>query len=342
MSLQSLDIQDTVEELLGSEEPSIQWKVRVNVLAEDPQSKSISELQSRIRESQLVRCLLTNRDKSGQLLHTPRVYGKWQGAHWIMATLADIGYPTGDRDLEPVRDQLLDHWLSDNFYHEFEVETKSACYGKKGVPVMNGRHRRCASQQSNALWSILKLGLADQRTDELAERLLHWQWPDGGWNCDKNPLAYNSSFMESIIPLRALALYGKLKNHRQSELAAKKAAEIFLKRQLYLSESTGSVIRSEFVALHYPLYWHYDILGGLKVMAESGFLNDPRCEPALELLMTKRLSDGGWPAEKKYYKTSDRIENGADLIDWGGTSSKRLNPWITADVLFVMKCAGFV
>jgi len=39
------------------------------------------------------------------------------------------------------------------------------------------------------------------------------------------------------------------------------------------------------------------------------------------------------------YKASDEIENGADLIDWGGTSSKKMNEWVTADVLYVLKSA---
>ena len=52
--------------------------------------------------------------------------------------------------------------------------------------------------------------LADGRTDELVNRLLKWQWPDGGWNCDKRPEADSSSFMETLIPLRALALYASI------------------------------------------------------------------------------------------------------------------------------------
>jgi hypothetical protein len=178
------------------------------------------------------------------------------------------------------------------------------------------------------------------RVNVLGERLLHWQWPDGGWNCDKNPSAHNSSFMESIIPLRALALYGKLGNHKQAQQAAEGAAGIFLKRQLFLSQSSRSVINADFVALHYPLYWHYDILHGLKVMAESGYINDPACRPALDLLVAKRLFDGGWPAEKKYYRTFDQIENGAELVDWGGTSRKKMNEWVTADAMYVLKSAG--
>jgi hypothetical protein len=32
------------------------------------------------------------------------------------------------------------------------------------------------------------------------------------------------------------------------------------------------------VKLHYPCYWRYDILFGLKVMAEAGFIRDGRCK----------------------------------------------------------------
>ncbi len=51
----------------------------------------------------------------------------------------------------------------------------------------------------------------------------------------------------------------------------------------------------DFLKLRYPCYWHYDILVGLKVMAEAGFLKDPRCREALDILVSKRLPDGGFP-----------------------------------------------
>ena len=100
------------------------------------------------------------------------------------------------------------------------------------------------------------------------------------------------------------------------------------------------MIRDEFVALHYPLYWHYDILGGLKVMAEAGFIDDPRCRDALDLLEEKRLPDGGWAAEKRYYRVSDKLASGVELVDWGGTAKRRRNEWVTADALSVLRAAG--
>jgi len=100
-------------------------------------------------------------------------------------------------------------------------------------PGQENKVRRCASQEANFIWYSLVLGLDDEYTDQLVNRLLDWQWPDGGWNCDKRVEAHNSSFVETIIPLRAISLYGKIKNDQRAITASKRAAEIFLKRHLY-------------------------------------------------------------------------------------------------------------
>jgi hypothetical protein len=46
-----------------------------------------------------------------------------------------------------------------------------------------------ASIDGNAIWSGLVLGISDERTQPLVQRLLETQWPDGGWNCDRRPAA---------------------------------------------------------------------------------------------------------------------------------------------------------
>ena len=240
-----------IERLLNSDEPSIRFKVLVNIYDRELKSDEIKKLQEEIRLSSRVNLLLSERGDDGKIPFHP--YNKWAGAHWVMASLADIGYPLGDESLIPLRGQVYNWLLSRE--HE------------KRIRSIEGRIRRCASQESNALYYLLALGLADERVEELAERLRKWQWPDGGWNCDKNPGAINSSFMESLIPLRALALHARVTGNTASRIAAEHAAEIFLKRKLYKRQRDGSIINSDFVKLHYPCYWHYDILFGLKVMA---------------------------------------------------------------------------
>ena len=313
-----------IKKLLNSDEQSVRFKVLVNVLGKELESPDIKELQEKIKSSPRVRLLLSERGKDGKIPFHP--YRKWFGAHWVLAILADIGYPPGDKSLIPLKEQVYE-WLF------------SSKHEKKIISI-DGRVRRCASQEGNALYYLLSLGLADTRTEELAERLMKWQWPDGGWNCDTNPKAVNSSFMESLIPLRGLALYGKLTGNRDVKKAARNASEIFLKRKIFKIKPTKRWRKEDFIKLHYPCYWHYDILFGLKVMVEAGFIGDERCYDALELLESKRLPDGGFSTEKRYYQVTEKIKSGRSLVDWGSTSKKHMNEFITADALYVLKKSG--
>jgi hypothetical protein len=305
-------------------EPALARKVTVNLLGHDPDSEKAKKAAEVTRHSPLVTLLLSERDSNGKIPFHP--YKKWNGAHWTLSILADLGYPAGDPALEPLVEQSFD-WLLGEAH-------------KKHIRTIEGRLRRCASQESNAVWYSLRLGLADSRTEELAARLMKWQWPDGGWNCDKRPDVSISSFMESLIPLRALALYARIYGDRRASQAAERAAEIFLKRQLFKRQSDGAVMDKHFTRLCYPCYWHYNILFGLVVMVEAGFIGDPRCREALNLLESKRLPDGGFPAEEVYYRTTSPNLSGYSLVSYGGTSKKSMNPFVTADALYVLKSAG--
>jgi hypothetical protein len=250
-----------------------------------------------------------------------------KNASFSAGLLGYLGYPTEDETLRPFMEDIFNTWLSKK--HE-----------TKHLRVIDGRVRRCASQEGYAIWCSLRLGFADTRTEELVGHLLKWQWPDGGWNCDKVPEAYTSSFMETLIPLRALGLYAKVTRDTKARVAAERATEVFLQRQLFKSRRDGQVINQSFVMLHYPCYWHYDILFGLKVMAESGFIHDPRCAAALALLESKCQPDGGFPAEESFARTNRPQLSGFSPVKWGRTSKKTINPFVTADALYVLKMAG--
>lgn len=82
-----------VAALLASPEPSIRWKTRTQVLDEPPDAPEIVRLRTEIRDSDRVRQLRA----PSRAPNPPAVYVKWQGAHRVLAVLADLGYPPGGR-----------------------------------------------------------------------------------------------------------------------------------------------------------------------------------------------------------------------------------------------------
>ena len=313
---------ELIDSLLRSTDPEIRYNTAV-LLGKDP--AEIAYIRRQITNSRLTKGLLAPSLPDGTLPGHP--YKKWDGAHWVLAQLADQGFPPGDESLIPLREQVLSWLLSE--YHLSTVQT------------INGRTRRCASMESNAIDALLTLELADARVDELVRRLLMWQWPDGGWNCDRNPDAHISSFHESWIPLRALSLYAKLKNDKTVQAAAARTAELFLSRRLFRGLSSGAVMHPSFRQLAYPYYWHYTILGGLKVMVEAGFIHDPRCTEALDWLEERQLPTGGWPATINHclVKASSR-SSGIAPVSYGGVSARHLNEFVTVEALEILSAAG--
>jgi hypothetical protein len=126
--------------------------------------------------------------------------------------------------------------------------------------------------------------------------------------------------------------------------AVRAAAEVFLSRRLYRRLSDGSVIHPGFLKPAYPRYWHYDLLFGLVVMKEGGFLADPRCADALAELQGTRLPDGGWACPTRHYRYRDSAAPGGlaghSNVPWGPHGKTRMNPWVTLDALEVVGASG--
>lgn len=91
-----------IQALLQSEEPSIRYRVVVDILGHHREDAQRQMLRQEIRRSPRVRTPLSERDPTGHIPHHP--YSKWVGAHWVLASLADLSYPAGDESLMPLRE----------------------------------------------------------------------------------------------------------------------------------------------------------------------------------------------------------------------------------------------
>ena len=171
--------------------------------------------------------------------------------------------------------------------------------------------------EGNALAVCCRLGLArDARVRSLAEVLLRAQWPDGGWNCDRDPGAHRSSFHESLAPIWGLVEYHRASGDAESLEAARRAGELLLEHRLFRSLTTGRPIQKEWLKIHWPHYWHYDFFHGLRAVAMVGKLADPRAKEALDLLRSQRRPDITWAVTgRRFWRRHG--STGVEVVDWG-------------------------
>src|SRR5207245_9766647 len=103
--------------------------------------------------------------------------------------------------------------------------------------------------------------------------------------------------MSPIEPLWAFSSLDPQKWPRGGREAVERGVEFMLMRRLFKSDTSGKVIRPEWTQLHFPLFYFYDILHGLRVVTALGFGRVDRTKDARELLLSRRLWDGSWPIE---------------------------------------------
>jgi hypothetical protein len=233
-------------------------------------------------------------------------YAKWSGAFWRVISLADLGVPDGHHGALQAAEQTLD-WVAS--------PRRLATVHKRRI---NGRVRRCGSMEGRALQACIDVGLRDDpRLDALAESLVDTQWPDGGWNCDRHPECVHSSFNETWGPILGLSRYG-------AHEAAARGAEFLLEHEVAYSHRTGELAHPRILRLRYPPYWHYDLLAGLRTVAASVGLDDPRLMKPLEALEEQRRPDGTWQVDGKWWKAPGSKGSNVEIVDWGGTANELL------------------
>lgn len=245
-------------------------------------------------------------------------YAKWSGAFWRLISLVDLGVEQGHPGALAAAEETLE-WVAS--------PTRLAEIRKRRI---EGRVRRCASMEGRALQTCLDVGLrGDPRLDTLAAELVDSQWPDGGWNCDRKPHVTHSSFNETWGPILGVARYGATE-------ATDRGTEFLLRHRVVFSHRTGEPAHPAMLKLHFPAFWHYDLLAGLRTLAATDRLSDPRVSDALDLLAEKRRPDGTWRTQGRWWKRPGSKGSNVEVVDWGDAA----NTVLTEQSEAVLRAAG--
>jgi hypothetical protein len=311
-----------VEWLLASNDPSVRYLTLTEVLG-TPRRHAVRAVRDRIAGGPRVRALLEGQRRGGGFGVHP--YAKWTGSFWRLMSLVELAIPEGHPRAVGAAEEVL-AWLASPRH-------------LGGIRTVDGLVRQHATQEGFALAACSRLGMSrDPRVGALVGSLLRSQWPDGGWNCDPRPGVTHSSFHETTGPLWGLAEYTRVTGDGTARDAAGRAAEFLLAHRLFRSHRTDRVGHPEWLNLHYPPYWHYDVLQGLLVLSRFGVAADPRAGEALDLVHSKRGRDGRWRASgHAYWRPPGSAGSNVEVVDWG---RKGPNEMVTLNAMRVSRAAG--
>ena len=339
-----------VQRLLGDECPSIRYWTLRDILGRSENDREVVEAQAGIPSWSPIRAIFNEQHADGYWAEPEDVYWpKWTASVWPLILLAELGVPGTNSAVRRGCEYFLkmmdgqDRSWPPNF-PENDPARKWDGYRSVWEPCVTGNMAR----------TLTLFGLGeDSRVREMYEWLVRTQLPDGGWNCEPGTWGkevFHSSFMSTIEPLWAFSELPRPKWPKGAAEVVEKACEFILMHRLYKSDKTGKVIDEAWTKLHFPLFYEYDILHGLRVLTKLGFREDGRTRDASELLESKRLRDGTWPMEDSYLTrlkknlTKDRATGEWAVMKGEGVANipeyysslgrvRHSNPWTTLNAL---------
>ena len=91
------------------------------------------------------------------------------------------------------------------------------------------------------------------------------------------------------------------------------------------------------VRIRWPAYWHYDVLQALLVLSRLGYATDTRVADALDLLESKRSTEGRWAPNGRWWKGPGSKGSGVEAVDWGRDGERRM---LSLNAMRVLVAAG--
>ena len=283
---------DTLLDWLLDADPAIRWQV-LRDLADAPAADVAAE-----------RARVANEGWGARLLALQGPDGQWEGgalfpAGWFarpaaerppgqpwtataysLVALRDFGVDPRDERVRAAVARVREHsrWEHDGQpFFEGEVE-----------PCINGM--------------VVALGVYfEQDVGGVVARLVDEQLTDGGWTCEAENGSVRGSFHTTIRVLEGLLAHEHATGGSPASVAARRRGEAYLlDRRLLRRKSTGEVVDPAWLTFSFPTRWHYDVLRGLEHFRAAGDPPDARVDEAIDVLRSKRQTDGTWLLENPH------------------------------------------
>jgi len=280
---------ESVLEWLLDSDPSIRWQVMRDLI--DAPEDVVAAERARIATEGWGARLLAMQDADGRWGGTAWNHG-WNSTMHVLWLLSHMGLDPASHEAQRAVGLVRDH------------VTWQGCGPKEcdDNPFFAGEFESCINGQVAMAGAYFH-----QNVSGIIDRLLGEQLSDGGWNCDAPDGSTHSSFNTTICVLEALLQYERIGGGTPEVASARlRGQEYLLERRLSRQRSTGEVIErdrksgTQWTHFAFPTWWYYDVLRGLDYLRDAGITPDERVAEAIELVASKRQSDGRWLLDTRY------------------------------------------
>jgi len=283
-----------IQWLLDSD-PSIRWQVMRDLIGAP--AEEVAAERAKIATEGWGTRLLALQGADGSWAGTAFNQG-WDSTMHVLSLLRELGLDPASDEARHAVGLVRDHvrwkgWDWDGSWRGMEFD---------GNPFFAGEVEPCINGQVGASGAYFR-----QDIQRIIDRLLSEQLPDGGWNCEAENGSTRSSFNTTICVLEALLEYKLAGGINAAVTEARlRGQEYILERRLFHRQSTGEVIERDrkgetmWTRFAFPTWWHYDVLRGLDYLRHAGVVPDERVAEAIDLVASKRDSDGRWLLETRY------------------------------------------
>lgn len=323
--------------LLESTDPSVRLHALKDVLGLKESDPRVRSSMRAVLRSGPVASLRRAQNSNGCWPPDETTYSpKFISTVWQLMLLGELGAPRAPWIESAVERFLGQHQMANGAYCCGVLGSKERL---EEEPCLTG----------NMVRTLLVFGYGD---DDRVRRAIEWlpehQFDDGGWNCDypsHNPS--HSSFMSTVEPLWAYSEIPRAKWTRKMKRSAEAGAEFLLSHRVYKSHHTWEAVEVDIGRLakpgnlltrfHFPMYYFYDALHGMRVLCKLGYQDDERMDDAFHLMLSKMtpggmwLLDGDWVREVEEPKRKTLV-----TLEEVGKPSK----WVTLNCYRVLSMRG--
>jgi hypothetical protein len=297
--------------LLETDNPAVRAHTIHDILGRSFDDVEVKKAQQRIRTYGPVKKLLNSRTREGywppkNTFYTP----KWKSTVWPLMLLGEMGF-IPDKEIKQTCEKFFElHQLENGAF---------TCPSPSDVQNYLKKHPRAKAVRweepcltGNMVRTLLVFGYGD---DPRVRKAIDWmpehQLEDGGWNCNyPEKKVQHSSFMSTIEPLWAYSEIPKQKRTRKMKRSIERGAQFLLMHRIYKSDHHHWKHSLPFATnFHFPMYYYYDALHGLRVLGKLGYGDDERVQDAVHLILSKRSPDGKWLLEGDWSREPEAQKN---------------------------------